>query len=160
MVEIRLNENEQKIVEDIAKKRYSSARAKGFIDIQKSNHTKFKIDHDGFGGEFAFCKWDNIYPSFITGKTDKWDCVSSDGTKVDVKTTDNQNGNLLVQGTKEIDDVDVYFLVIKISNELFNIVGYEDSKNVICDKAYQLHQNHPSLKGEGYFVHRKDLYKV
>ena len=160
MVEVILNENEQKIVEYIAKKRYKSAREKGFVNMKISNESNEEIDLRGFGAEFAFCKWENAYPSFITGKTDKADCIASDGTRVDIKATDRINGNLLVSITKKINDVDVYFLVVKISNEKFNIVGYEDSKNVICKDAYDRHQNDSRFKGEGYVVYQEDLFEI
>ena len=62
--------------------------------------------------------------------------------------------------TKKINDVDVYFLVVKISNEQFNIVGYENSKNVICKDAYDRHQNDSRFKGEGYVVYQEDLFEI
>lgn len=157
--EIILNENEQKIVEYIAKTRHSSARANGFDDKQISDHSKCKIDLDGFGGEFAFCKEFNIMPSFVTGKTDKADCIMSDGATVDVKTTDRKNGCLLVPMTKKVEDVDIYALVIKHSDSLFQIIGFRGSEKVICDYGYQYHQNHRGLSGEGYALPQSDLHK-
>ena len=160
MIEIIFNENEQKIVEYIAKTRHSSARENGFDDKQIGKQDKFDIDQDGFGGELAFCKWENIYPSFVTGKTDKADCIASDGTRVDIKTTRYKTGCLLATIDKKVEDVDVYFLVVKISDKIFHIMGYQDSKNVICDDAYNRHQNDSRFDGEGYCVYQEDLYEI
>ena len=160
MIEIKLNSIEQKIVEYIGKARYVSARGKGFDDKQIGDQDKIGIDIDGFGGELAFCKAFNIMPSFIIGETDKEDCVASDGTRVDVKTTRYKTGSLLAPITKKVDDVDVYFLVVKLSEEIFNVIGWQDSKNVICEDAYDRHQNDSRFNGEGYCVYQEDLYEV
>ena len=160
MIEVRLNENEQKIVEYIAKKRHSSARENGFDDKQISDDSKYEIDLDGFGGEFAVCKEFNVMPSFVTGKTDKADFALPSGTTVDVKTTKHKHGCLLVTIGKKVEDVDIYCLVVKITDELFNIIGWKSSKDVICKDAYNRHQRNSKFNGEGYCVYQEDLNKV
>jgi hypothetical protein len=159
MREITLNENEQKIVEYIAKTRHSSAREKGFDDKQISDDSKYKIDLDGFGGEFAFCKAFNIMPSFVTGKTDKDDCIMADGTTVDVKTTVYRSGHLLAPMTKKVGDVDIYALVIKLSESTFRIVGFRGSEKLISDYGYQCHKDNPKLPGEGYALPQSELHE-
>lgn len=158
-IKVLLNENEQRVVKHISRKRYESARKNGFNDLQKSDQNKLDMDEDGYGGEFALCKYFNIYPSFSTGMTDKDDCVMPCGAKVDVKTTRNTNGNLIAMNTKDANDVDLYALVIKISDAEFIIAGFAFSSQLISDQGYKNFQDHPSLNGEGYFLHRKDLHK-
>jgi len=97
--------------------------------------------------------------SFATGMTDKDDCIMPCGAKVDVKTTRNTNGNLIAMNTKNVNDVDLYALVVKISDAEFIIEGFAFSSQVICDKTYKNFQDHPKLNGEGYFLHRNFLHK-
>ena len=159
-IKVLLNENEQRVVKHISRKRHESARENGFDDKQISDDSKYKIDLDGFGGEFAVCKEFNVMPSFVTGKTDKADFALPSGTTVDVKTTIYKNGCLLVTIGKKVEDVDIYCLVVKITNELFNIVGWIGSKDVICEDAYNRHQGDSRFDGEGYCVYQEDLNKV
>ena len=158
-IKVLLNENEQRVVKHISRKRYESARKNGFNDLQKSDQNKLAMDEDGYGGEFALCKHFNIYPSFVTGMTDKDDCVMPCGAKVDVKTTRNTNGNLIAMKTKHVNDVDLYVLVTKISDAEFIIEGFAFSSQLISEEGYQNHQKHPNLKGEGYFLFKQDLHK-
>ena len=158
MIEVMLNENEQKIIEYIAKTRHSSAREKGFDDKQISDDSKYNIDLDGFGGEFAFCKAFNIMPSFVTGQADKADCIMADGTTVDIKTTKYSSGHLIAPMTKNVGDVDIYVLVIKISESNFRIVGFRGSGKLISDYGYQCHQDNPKFSGKGYALPQLELH--
>ena len=59
-IKVLLNENEQRVIKHISRKRHESARKKGFNDLQKSGQNALDMDEDGYGGEFALCKHFNI----------------------------------------------------------------------------------------------------
>ena len=43
-IKVLLNENEQRVVKHISRKRYESARKNGFNDLQKSDQNKLDMD--------------------------------------------------------------------------------------------------------------------
>lgn len=101
---IELDEVEQELVTLIAKKRFDSAMKNKLQDTRAGICDPYIADLEGFAAEFAFCKMANCFPDFEIGvhraKNDKGDCTYC-GYSIDVKTSKNTEGNLIVKPWKK-----------------------------------------------------------
>ena len=106
---IELNEAEQRLVRFISKERFERHRD----NLQGKNHQSLQQVVEGLGGEFAFCKLFNLYPdiSVEPHKEDTGDC-GTHGKRIDVKTTQYENGNLVIVPWKDISKIDYFALMI------------------------------------------------
>jgi len=124
-MKITLNIAEQKLAMYIAKARYDNNRAKGNPDTKLSSQSNKEIELDGISGELVVCRMLNVYPD--TGTDDivppKYDLMSANGSKVDVKTTKYASGRLLATKNKKLGDCDIYVLVTGIF-PTYKIVGW------------------------------------
>lgn len=79
-------------------------------------------DEDGFIGEYAFCKANNLFPD-ITGipRRRGYDCLFK-GHRIDVKTTKYKNGKLMVYDSNNT-EVDVYVMAI-VDGDTVTFPGY------------------------------------
>lgn len=131
-MKIKLTNSELKICEWIAKNRYQNNRADNIVDKKIGPQSCKSTDLDGICGEFAFCKAFNLYPDMtIQPRSGGHDLICMN-KKIDVKTTRYKTGRLLATKDKNIDDSDVYFLVISDSPN-YTIAGWCESKTLIKD---------------------------
>lgn len=107
-----MNPLEVVIAESVAKNKSEGSREAGVVDQKKfKEKSGFHIDRLGFLGEMALAKCMNLMPDFSVGpQANGADLVTHDGIRIDVKTTERPDGNLIVK-PKENPDVDYYFLV-------------------------------------------------
>lgn len=111
---ITLSAADQKLVVEIAEARYAANRRAAVSD--KSICGSADIDLNGYGGEVAFCRLFDLDPDLTIGPrssalgTDSGDCVLN-GRRVDIKTTEWQNGRLLATRWKK-PDVDYFALMV------------------------------------------------
>ena len=127
MVEITLNENEQKLAEYLAKKRWDFNRDKGTPHLYSGPRPTEQTDVEGMGGELAYCKLMNIYPALDTSPTDMpvYDCISRFGERIDVKTANQRTGrslHLIAPLAKAKRPPDKYVLVVG-EMPVYSIVG-------------------------------------
>ena len=127
MVEITLNENEQKLAEYLAKKRWDFNRDKGTPHLYSGPRPTEQTDVEGMGGELAYCKLMNIYPDLDTSPTDMpvYDCISRFGERIDVKTAKQRTGkslHLIAPLAKAKRPPDKYVLVVG-EMPVYSIVG-------------------------------------
>lgn len=111
---ITLSPEDQRLVVRTAAARYQANRA-GLVK-DRSICGSINIDLNGFGGEVAFCRLYEIEPDFdISPRSSAWgtdsgDCILN-GKRIDVKTTEWQNGRLLATRWKR-PDVDYFVLMV------------------------------------------------
>lgn len=61
---VRLDKKECELCEFIGKQRSSVARSNGVFDAKIGNQSGIEADIQGFKAEYAFAKWNNIFPDF------------------------------------------------------------------------------------------------
>jgi hypothetical protein len=95
-MQISLDNHEQEIVKTIAKERQRNNIERGSRDYKVCTEDDLKINIEGTGGEFAFCKLKNIYPDMTVDHPIPFDCYINGHGYIDVKTTKYLNGDLIV----------------------------------------------------------------
>ena len=92
-----------------------------------------EADIDGIIGEYAFCRWRNIFFDPIPqASPGGYDCITNDGIRIDVKTTRLSHGRLMVN-LKDNPDVDLYVLAI-IDGHKVKFPGYAPKK-FLCQES-------------------------
>jgi hypothetical protein len=135
---IVLNEAEQIMAQFIAKSRYDNARKLGLAISKIGKQSHEFTDLNGIGAEIAYCKHMNIYPDTETvyeaHELPPYDCVTADGTTIDVKATKYKNGRLLATLNKgKIEQPDGYVLVTGTFPE-YTVVGYMAAEDLLKDE--------------------------
>jgi len=130
---IYLEDTEIKLYTDIGQARYNNNRKKSVKDTaaKPDKSDPYKFDILGVAGELALYKIIGEYPNGVMDigirsmerGTDKGDLLI-DGLTVDVKTTDHVNGRLLAVSNKCLGVIDLFALVIKISDDYFILRGF------------------------------------
>lgn len=130
---IYLEDTEIKLYTDIGQARYNNNRKKSVKDTaaKRDKNDPYKFDILGVAGELALYKIIGEYPNGVMDigirsmerGTDKGDLLI-DGLTVDVKTTDHVNGRLLAVSNKCLGVIDLFALVIKISDDYFILRGF------------------------------------
>ena len=73
-MQITLDNHEQEIVRGIALARHNNNIERGSRDFKMGNEDDLLINLEGTGGEFAFCKLQNIYPDMTINHPIPFDC--------------------------------------------------------------------------------------
>lgn len=113
---VSLSYAERKLAHFLAKHRNGNNRYFNVTNLKISADSAAAVDLEGMCGEIGFCKLFNLYPDLDTDREPPhphYDCVLSNGMRVDVKTTKYENGKLLVDARKgkKTDGVDFYALM-------------------------------------------------
>lgn len=150
MIEIELNNAEQKLVETISLARSQYDRKHKRKDQLRADKSKARfIEVNGLGGEIAVAKAFNLYPDINTEDISRYDCLLPDGRKLEVKTTEYGHGKLIV---RKKNDSDLYILVTgKMPN--YKIIGYIEAEEL--DKYWTELE-----KGFSYVVEQKLLKPI
>jgi len=115
---VSLTYAERKLAYFVAKHRNGNNRHFNVVNLKVSVESSASVDLEGMCGEIAFCKLFNVYPDLDTDRPPPhplYDCVLSDGSRIDVKTTKYETGKLLVDARKNSSKtagVDFYALMI------------------------------------------------
>ena len=158
---INLNENELALAKTIAIARNSSNRKEGVVDnIQDKKRTSIQIDIDGAEAELAFFKLINIYPASFFDTTNKSKSTGTDlgdafldDFSIDVKSTRYKTGQLIQSGAKTFKSkIDMYCLVIKEEDNIFNMKGFYPSSLLLQEKNYGKH-----FKGRPCFAIKQNV---
>jgi hypothetical protein len=108
---------------------------------------KDKASPQGFMAEYAFSKQFNLHLDIIGNlEKDSFDFISREGNTIDVKSTDNLDGNLLVKKPMH----DIYVLAIVDGSTVY-LIGYA-TKQMLLDEGKRDLGHGPT-----YFVNRRDL---
>jgi hypothetical protein len=108
------------------------ARNLNVKDKRMADISGFAIDEDGMIGEYAFCKWKNVFCDVVPSpRSGSADC-NLGGWNIDVKATRYSNGRLLVT-LKDNPDVDLYVLAI-IDGNIVKFPGYAFRSEVCRDE--------------------------
>lgn len=137
----------------IAVNRYKNARQSGKPNLKMGDQSNLDTDLNGIGGEIAACRYFGVYPDTETSLVNypKYDLKTKKGAKVDVKTTPCKTGKLLATLKKQIDDCDIYLLVIG-EFPTYEIKGFAESSQLINDENI-INLGH----GEGYALTQDKL---
>jgi len=147
-----MNRQEIAIANLIGNLRNCVARSLNVGDKKMGKQDPLEIDVDGMLAEMAFCKAWNIYPDYtINPRQGGVDAITKNGTKVDIKSTRNPNGRLLIHKNKKVGEVDRYVLAI-IDGDKVYLVGFIDEKSAL-DSKYLNDLGH----GEGFVIPRAAL---
>ena len=147
-----LTDQELAMVTSIAATRTAVARGANVKDAKMGKKSGLQYDIDGFIGEYAFCKWKNIFVDLIPSpRSGSYDCLIK-GKRIDVKTTRHQKGRL-VAVLKDNPDVDTYVLAI-IDENIVSFPGYAH-KGDLCQKRNIKNLGH----GDGYALDQDQLKK-
>jgi len=152
-MEITLNECEQKIAKHLAISRNRNARSKGKPNTKMGNQSDEETDLEGIAGELVVCKVLNLYPDTEIDLIDlpKYDLLTAKGSRVDVKTTKYKHGRMLATKKKNVDDCDVYVLVVG-SFPSYRIAGWCWATELLRE-ANLIDLGH----GEGYALNQSEL---
>jgi hypothetical protein len=142
---IYLEDTEIKLYTDIGQARYNNNRKKSVKDTaaKRDKNDPYKFDILGVAGELALYKIIGEYPNGVMDigirsmerGTDKGDLLL-DGLTVDVKTTDHANGRLLAVSNKCLGVIDLFALVIKISDDYFMLRGFYPCHMLIKEENF------------------------
>jgi hypothetical protein len=111
-MQITLDLHEQEIVRGIALARHKNNIDRGSRDFKMGGGDDLLINIEGTGGEFAFCKLQNIYPDMTINHPIPFDCYIKGHGFIDVKSTKKTNGMLLVGIWKSRSIPDYYALMV------------------------------------------------
>jgi len=124
---VQLTDSELAVCQMIGNMRHIACRSNFVTDTQVGKQGKFDIDQDGVIGEYAFCKYHNIFMSVdLSIRSGSFDCMIR-GKRIDVKTTRVKNGRL-IKTLKENQDVDIYVLAILDGNTV-TFPGWIEKEN-------------------------------
>lgn len=129
---ITLEPWEQSLAHLIGTMRQGLSSANGAQD-PLSHVNSYAAHAMGVAGELAFAKWRNIYPllNYLPTKGGA-DCLGHKGQSIDVKTTSDENGHLIVGRGKKHHPCDNYVLMIGNGKD-FRCGGYATSEEVFDD---------------------------
>jgi hypothetical protein len=152
---ITLTPEEVTLVRIIASLKAGVSRSMHVPDAKRDPRDGFDLDLLGVAGELAFAKRFNLYPDLtFSPRSLGHDFLTAKGKTVDVKTTDRQDGRLLVTPKKKAEPSDVYFLICG-DVPRFELKGYATAEQVFDDG------NLVNLgRGDCYAVEQKDLKPI
>lgn len=155
---LTLNAIEQSIVLILAEKR-REANLKSdytFSDMNLGEDNAEEKMRNAIGAEIAFCKLINAYPDLQYEDRRVSDTRLSNGKTVDVKSTDREEGNLLVPLWKDRRQSDIYVLMIGTFPG-YRCAGFAPQEDIFLD------QNISDIGGYErpvYFVRQGDLTPI
>ena len=132
-MQISLDLHEQKIVRNIALERHQNNIDRKSRSYKMGEGDDLIINIEGTGGEFAFCKLKNIYPDMTIDHPIPYDCYHNEFGFIDVKTTKNPNGMLLV-GTWKYRAIPQYYALMVGEFPTYEFKGYFPGKEVFKDE--------------------------
>jgi hypothetical protein len=131
-MKIVLNDTEQIMARQLAKRRHDNNRARGVVDRQIGKQPSEETDLNGLGAEMAFARIFNLYPD-LGDTPGKEDGTTRKGYSYDVKTTKYKNGRLLAVMNKRVEDCEFYVLMIG-EFPSYTVTGYASAKELLSGK--------------------------
>ena len=132
--EITLDAEEQTLVRVLAALRNGNNLVNSVKSAKMSPRGDYEVNLDGMGGEYAFGKMKNLFPDFGIGpRSGGHDFFDRKGNSVDVKTTPNENADLLVRASKKSDPCDWYVLVTG-KFPVYRYRGYVHRRQLFMDE--------------------------
>lgn len=131
-MQVPLTESEQLVVRELARLRYELSRMHNIPNERIANLPDGQIDLEGVAAEWAFCKALNVYPD-LEGGPRQYDCKYY-GKTIDVKSTQREQGRLIVRPEKADDPCDYYALVTGTFPGPYTIRGVAEAQHVFAQK--------------------------
>jgi len=133
---VTLNATEQRLALYLAKTRHANNVRLGVTDKLRTRRDPEQIEFEGMSAELAFCKSQNVYPDLVLGwNRPHYDCLTSDGIRVDVKCVVGQTAHLkAMPGKVHVQDVDAFVLVQGVS-PTYRIIGWASFGDLVNDAA-------------------------
>jgi hypothetical protein len=155
---ILLSAFEQDCSKALAARRTSVNDGNGIPDKRVSTKDT-RIEMQGLGGELAFCKLFNVFPDFslVTPSaekgTDNGDAILPGGIRVDVKSTDYDDGHLIATPAKKNAPIDLFALMVcQYPKYIFK--GFMTKSQLLTEDRYSPDRFH------GYAAKQNDLKEL
>lgn len=152
LIEVIINEAEQKLVTYVSRKRYETNRATGATATIYNDTSAIENEMDSFGAEVAYCKLHNCYPDLATDHRPPFDATLPNGKTVDVKQTKYTTGKLLVKLIARAKLPDLYALMIGKFPK-YKLAGHIEAKTIITPERIQT----DSWKSPAYVAKQDEL---
>ena len=134
MITVTLDEGTQYTAQRLAQLRYQSNREAGVDNGRIGPQSDWQTDLDGIGAELAFCQLTNLWPDLsIKPRKGGADCRSHRGKTIDVKTTRHSGGRLLATTDKQLEDADIYVLMVG-SFPTYTWIGWATAEELLNRK--------------------------
>lgn len=137
MIDVVLNEAEERLAIYLAKRRFQNARRMGVYNAKVGDQSNEATDQDGTGAEIGGCRMLNIFPdTTIPARPEDipaHDGILPDGRTVDFKQTAYPDGHLLVKIEKRQNPADIYVLMVG-SLPKYRCAGYATKEEVFRDE--------------------------
>lgn len=146
-----LTDAEQLIVRQLALLRHTLSRMADLPNEKVANLPDEQIDLEGMAAEWIFCKALNVYPD-LDGGPRTYDCTYY-GKTIDVKSTQREQGRLIVRTDKIADPCDYYVLVTGTFPGPYTIRGVAEAQHVFAPKRLT-----DLGYGPVYAIPQSDLY--
>ena len=152
ILEIKLELHEIAACRMIGNMRSVINRSASITNLQMGKQDPLDIDEDGVIGEYAFCKyWNIFFDPTVRPRSGTSDCTLM-GLDFDIKTTRRIDGRLLA-GMKSNPEIDCYALAI-IQGDKVIFPGYARASELIKE------ENITDLgHGPGYVLDQSQLHK-
>lgn len=150
IIKVNLTQAEIAVCKVLGNLRSIAARSASVKDVQMGSNNPMDIDEDGVIGEYAFCKYWNIFfdPS-ASPRSGSADCTL-DGHRFDIKATRYKTGRLMAT-LKPNPDVDFYALAIIDGDDVI-FPGFVSNAELRQDKNIK-NLGH----GDGYVMEQSEL---
>lgn len=131
---VTLTEVEKSWVVQWATAIYEASKEQNLVDVKMdASADSLQMDIVGFGGELAFAKMANQFPLTDTDGPTRVDCVIN-GKSVDIKTTNLENGRLLVRPAHKLKPADAYVLITGSMDEGYTYRGWATAEQIFADE--------------------------
>jgi hypothetical protein len=154
---VTLTRLECRLAYALAEERHGKDRQDGIPDMlqgDQSRRTEYELN--GAGAEIAFSKWFGIFPNLGTVLERGAPDYSIHGVRLDVKSNDRPQGNLLLPWHLKRGRADIYiYLAGSVRRAHYELVGWTTEGIAFQDKYIQ-----DLPRGKTRIVPRADLYPV
>jgi len=111
-MEIVLNQIDLLSINQLCTLRGLGSRLSGTTNLKASKKSDIQIEFEGIVGEYAFCKINNLFLEVSAQpRSGSYDCITTNGSRVDIKSTAYKTGKLLGD-IRRNPDIDIYVLAL------------------------------------------------
>jgi hypothetical protein len=151
--EVTLDMGERQVARLLGIERHYTKEDIGIVNQRIGPQSDVQSHTDGIAAELAFCKIVNLCPDLTIGpRSGGFDCHTRSGLTIDVKTTRYPNGKLLATLGKQLDDADIYVLMVG-EFPTYSWVGWAEASELL-DEANILNLGH----GPTYALDQSQLH--
>jgi hypothetical protein len=137
IAEVILLDPEIRLVRYVAKMRIKHNLSIGAVPTRYNKQKPLDAEINYYGGEIAFCYINNVYPDMSYKKFNPYDCMM-EGFTIDVKTTDLENGRLIVKKGKRWEYKPDYFALMIGKMPKYRFAGFMKSTVLMVSERVKM----------------------